>query len=283
MVDGQRRLQGQLEHVLNSDIFVEDEHTADDVLREIRDRGVENLEALVTHSLKMYRAEQQNPSRATPMTSSILRRHFKETSDGDVDCTHRPPECELVIDGVNYDPSDITRFDGQPLYMVATSGRDGPLLQTFTNNQVEEALHTRAILSVLDYGPPMGGGGGWMGSVGQAPNALLNPPTLSGTVQMFDDAEWKGDYFWLTSRHWWPDLTKVWKNRFLFTHGDWNDQISSQSPSDDTITYYEHVNAGGSNLILPRYDNSKDVLARKEANFRQYGWNDRASSVANYG
>ena len=98
-------------------------------------------------------------------------------------------------------------------------------------------------------------------------------PVTLGQVQMFDDADYRGNWIWLASGYQWLDLTRV--SRGGFFGGDWNDAISSLSSTDTFCIYAEHVRLEGSSLLLPP--------GKPVPNLSSLGWNDRISSVWNYG
>jgi hypothetical protein len=87
----------------------------------------------------------------------------------------------------------------------------------------------------------------------------------------------------------WTDLRQV-KRGGVFG-GDWNDQISSLGGTNSTCQYFEHINSGGSSLIIPNdvpitvpstgYSPSFKA-SRPIGNLVELGWNDRISSVINW-
>jgi len=90
---------------------------------------------------------------------------------------------------------------------------------------------------------------------------------------MFDDSNYSGNWFWLAKSYMWNDLTRV--SRGGFFGGDWNDEISSLAYTDTNCIYSEHINHEGSTLLIGPNMPISDLSL--------LGWNDRISSVWNYG
>jgi hypothetical protein len=90
---------------------------------------------------------------------------------------------------------------------------------------------------------------------------------------MFDDTDYSGNWFWLSKGYMWKDLTRV--SRGGFFGGDWNDAISSVSSTATSCLYCEHINLEGNALFIGA-DKPIPRLAT-------LGWDDRISSVWNYG
>jgi hypothetical protein len=68
-----------------------------------------------------------------------------------------------------------------------------------------------------------------------------------------------------------PDLTRVTRNYFWL---DWNDVISAFGPCRDYVTVWEHINHQGSSALIRPGDTVPYVGD---------GWNDRISSMCNWG
>lgn len=102
--------------------------------------------------------------------------------------------------------------------------------------------------------------------------ALPPPPTES---QFFSDANFGGDWMWLGPHLAWNDLTRVPRARFLVFSSNWNDVISSLRTWVGTVTLYEDINRGGSSITFPPANHIPDLGPS--------GWNDRVSSIVNWG
>jgi hypothetical protein len=265
MMRGQAR--AHLEQVLNSDDLLQGIEP-DDVLAALYDDGITSLEEVARRALQDYRDRKADPVRSQPIAAA----HFRSATDQQRHTggsEYLPPDCALFIDGIAYDPKDITRFNGQDLYMVLTkSGSNQPVLSAFTNNTIELALQARQALSVLDGRSTPVAPASALSSVGDPFN--FNPNNL----QMFSDVGFDGDWFWLAPGFNWPDLRNVSRDTFLFSSSDWNDTISSMAGTNTTCTYYADILLGGAQLTIQPYIQVPDL--------RTYGWNDQISSVVNW-
>lgn len=122
-------------------------------------------------------------------------------------------------------------------------------------------------------GTPCGGDGSSSSPSAPSPPPAPSPPFTTDQVQMFDDANWSGNWFWLAKGYIWWDLTRV--SRGGWFGGDWNDEISSLSATNTCCIFCENINLQGSMYFT--YPN------QGAANLDVYGWNDRISSVYNIG
>lgn len=226
---------------------------------------------------------------------------------------HVAPEVPSILDGVAFDPPDIRRFDGEALVFMPIIKADGSRWLQVFHDDIRRVLagyfQMRQIASLIspnDFSipgvgtpPPPGtppgtstppndpgphGCGGLTGIPCGRPNPTPptgaapthqhpSPPYTWDQVQMFDDADYSGNWFWLAKEYMWRDLTKV--SRGGFFGGDWNDAISSLSSTNTFCIYHEHINLEGSALVLGPNKPIPHLSA--------FGWNDRISSVWNYG
>ncbi len=103
--------------------------------------------------------------------------------------------------------------------------------------------------------------------------AVLGVTLFISGGKFYRDINFNGDYLWLKPGYLWPDLTDV--GRGIFHLGDWNDFISSVHTSNGVATLNEDINLAGSTLTF---------LANKAiADLSTFGWNDRTSSIRNWG
>lgn len=111
----------------------------------------------------------------------------------------------------------------------------------------------------------------------QSEHICQQPPyNLPEQVCFFSDIHENGDVICLAPGRAYPDLTGVGRTKVLWWYSDfWNDVISSVSWCRWDVTLYEHTNYGGSQLWLPAGCNTPNLV--------ELGWNDRASSVVNWG
>jgi hypothetical protein len=284
-----------------------DAQQLDDARRALHDKGIDDLTTLIRRTLARNATQNgvgellvtaiPKARRAAPPTPSAIR--------------HRPPECPLFIDGVAHDPADIVRYDGTPLHMTVTETADGVCLHAFTHDVTIQALTALFAMRVLDWGTPPGGGpsqpgqqgpswpptngcgfmgmepcyppsrppsgsggsGGSSGGGGTVP-AIIDP-MYQGTVCIFEHVDYHGDWFWVESGRVYSDLTEVSRNTTLWWSDDWNDTISSMSMTNDHMLYSEHTHQQGNTLYLKPNTKVRELVS--------IGWNDRISSVWNYG
>jgi hypothetical protein len=97
------------------------------------------------------------------------------------------------------------------------------------------------------------------------------PDSLPEQAYFYEHMNGDGDVLSLSPGYAYRDLTRTGRGWF----GNWNDVISSVSWCRWDISLYEHVNYGGAQLWL-RAGCNYPYLAG-------FGWNDRASSIVNWG
>jgi len=97
--------------------------TEDDVLAVLRESGITSLESLVRHALAVPPAPQPEPLDSLRLLAPGVEPGLAAAANGQsVPLKHRPPDVAVIVDGVEYDPADITRFDGQVLTFVVPAG-----------------------------------------------------------------------------------------------------------------------------------------------------------------
>ena len=279
------------------------------LVKAFNDDGIDDLEGLAEYMLKRIKKDfdvGKNEPRLIDF-APLGKRTPQDVASGIV---HVAPEVPFVLDGVAYDPKDINRFDGQALVFIPIVAADGKAwLQLFHENIGEviasyfQVRQLAALINPNDFSipglppptppgtppgqQPPGGpvlvGCGYPGlpPCGQSqqpppgptpPPREPNPPITWGQVQMFDDADYAGNWLWLAKGYMWKDLTRV--SRGGWFGGDWNDEISSLSSTNTSCIYCEHINLEGSKLFVgpntPKH------------NLEVFGWNDRISSVWNF-
>lgn len=171
----------------------------------------------------------------------------------------RTPALDLVIDGDRHDPSVYRELAGRDLtYLPGTDGHREPILYAFTTpSGLSDHLAATAPLSTA-LGDDIG---------------TTNPDSLSTTSVYFEHADQGGDRLSNNPGRAWRDLTRV--RRGFLGLGDWNDVISSVDWCRWDVMLYEHVGYGGARLFLR--------AGRTYNRLSDFGWNDVASSVANFG
>lgn len=182
---------------------------------------------------------------------------------------HRVPDVPLVLDGeVLEDPQEITKHNGQPLYYTPLRTRTGIALAAFTDPRSMISESSKLVRRMTEGEIPEA----------SSEHVCTDPPfNLPDRVQFFWDINESGDTIGLNGTHEgqpgeaYPDLTEV--DHGLF--GDWNDEISSVSQCRWDVSLFEHINFGGSQLWLRARCNTPNLVP--------LGWNDRASSLVNWG
>lgn len=274
------------------------------LVQAFQDDGIDDLEGAaeyllhqLSHDTELRRAR---PSRvhmaplARPTPPEVARR-----------IRHGIPEVAFQLNGDLYDPQDISRFDGQALLFVPVTAAGGLSLQVF-GEEVGAVLanyfqlrQIQTLLNPTDFNipgvPPQNPPGTPPGFPPQGPpyvplnppgtppnpNPGSNPPPVHhepappvtwNQVQMFSDADYQGDWFWLARGYMWQDLTRVGRGGLF--GGDWNDVVSSLSSTNTSCIYCEHIHLEGSKLFLGP---NKPV-----PHLSALGWNDRISSVWNF-
>ena len=154
---------------------------------------------------------------------------------------HIVPQVPITIDGIEYEPNDIKRFDGQPLHFFPVM-RSGYASAMHVFTQARDAFrytHEFKQLEVI--------------------------PVLGDRVVIFEHINYQGHDkdFWVNI----SNLGGCWMYPF---HG-WNDQISSIQSGSRTTTFYEHVDYKGSSFTMM---NNQSI-----SNLVPLGWNDRISSI----
>lgn len=249
-------------------------------------------------------SHQSQPTRALSLLSAIimgnatiedlameLRKHGLDLSSlklwkktvQDSSIVQRVPKIPFILNGIMYDPKDITRFNGHELHFVPALAGDHLLVvdnRALIKSWLRLAYHEQnEYRSYQRFGPggptPMPNpydpfnpnkpptGYGWYyphgGGTGTSPAGAM----------CWEDINAKGSSLHVRPNRGYKNLTK--KSMGIF--GNWNDEISSVTMNQiSQVTLYEHINWQGQTLNLFRDD----------PDLRKYGWNDRASGVAAY-
>ncbi|WP_143543000.1 hypothetical protein [Rhodococcus sp. NCIMB 12038] len=270
----------------------------EEALQRLSIQGITSLPDYVEYVIKS-RLSDGETGNLVP-SSRALANSFTTVEENSL-IKHRPPQVGLTIDGVEYEPRDVARFNGQPLHYIATSGKDGVALTASTDGAgIKSALTSHVYASALRltsdatiqftggcpprmvYDPTTGswiyvlgpcpdGGGGSGGAPEPEPKPWEVPYR---SLKMFSDINFSGDWFWLAQGWGYSNLLKVERDKGIFSSDDWNDKISSMTATANAVTYYEHINFKGSTLTIPGGEPQN-----KYANIHALGWGDRISSV----
>ena len=243
-----------------------------EVMAALRQAGIKDLEDLVRRLIGNTEAEAE----AVDLFASVPE------PPPDSSFSHRPPKIPFTVSGVTYDPADIGRFDGQPLHFVCRQIGHATELIGFVGNEWVRAITTYAQLlqlsrlaapayPVLTAGGPYGPEGAVTGA-GQPPP----PPDLPSLIcRLYEHANFRGAGLLIRANLAYSDFTKI---RVLAAGpggGTWNDFVSSVKSDGATVLLFEAINfAGDTLLVMPN-----DLLT----NLETVGWNDRVSSIKNFG
>jgi hypothetical protein len=257
-----------------------------EVMRALREAGVRDLEELVRRVIGKTALEPETLDLFAPVPPPEIPPER---------ITHKRPRVPFTVGDVTYDPDDIKRFDGQPLYFVLRplAGGDHALL-AFTGSDWLRSL-TSYFQMWQHASLVSAGGSGAGGQVAPLTNVgagkdwypgkdtgkgskvvYIHPPgreVLSLEGRFYVDRNFKGDTLYLAPNKVWPDLTQ--RSRGIFGLGDWNDVISSVQSAGATLLLFEHIHFGGDVLLLTPYDIAADL--------GKFGWDEQVSSIKNFG
>ncbi|MEO3779769.1 hypothetical protein ABGB16_23600 [Micromonospora sp. B11E3] len=220
-----------------------------DILEVLRENDVTTLEELVHRVVQVGKTEKP----VAPQPASLVtpaRVSSKEIA-------YQVPEVAVIVDGVEYDPGDITRFNGSPLDFVTDNLNGEPRLLAFTDRQKVDLMLLTYRLSRVRRGPTDG-------DVGMI---------SSGSAKFHADYNLSGDWFWLDEGYSYLNLTRLYHGPF-YDRRDWNDQISSVAWPGGIVLLGWDVNFGLPRLVLQNNGGPGNV-----PDLRTFGWNDQASSA----
>jgi hypothetical protein len=183
--------------------------------------------------------------------------------------THQVPHVPVLLDGVMLDdPEKVTTYNGTPLYYTPIGSFPTVALAAFTKREAMLGAEGDARLS-LEVG--------FADAVIEVP--IFGPITIPTVdeVRFFEHTYRRGAQLTLAPNRAYRDLTGLSFGGGPFGIGSssWNDAISSTSACRFAVSLFEHTNYGGSELRVPAGANAADLVP--------LGWNDRASSVVNWG
>jgi hypothetical protein len=194
--------------------------------------------------------------------------------EGEASLIHPIPSVPVIVDGVRYEPEEISRFNGILLRFVITSdsAREGRMYAFTSDEGLQGFLSEHGGLpsdEVREGG--MEGVDYYVSESGGPPppppegSTIPNVQLASYWTKFFEHINYNGKQFGSAPGVGWPDLR--------YTPPGWNDIISSLQVATDAswATLYEHIYYDGNQLWV-----QSDLWL---PDLRQYGWNDRASSV----
>lgn len=275
-----RRAKDKIERIVATSGYAD--LTPETLLSAYREEGITTLDALATRLVAAVQHADARPRRASYGLAA-------RSADAKVIAAirHPVPRIAFTIDGIEYDPKDIARFHGRELLYIATQRKNRAQLEIVA--EASDAAHllrtlaaTRVVASHIENvieeettgGPHVTPQGGLEDQQPeqQPPGPIQWPyaPDLSRDARMWSDANFGGTGLTLyPGKHYW-DLTACYR---FWPFTDWNDCISSLRVTTSYVQYAEHIHLEGSKLITKsEWRNLEDI-----------GWNDRISSVINWG
>lgn len=172
---------------------------------------------------------------------------------------HGIPKYPITVDGVRYEPEEITKFNGQPLhtYWALDSEKEGVLHFFTTKEGIEEHLRARY--------PDFKGFPDPSSLTQSSDETDSDLGILTLTSNFYKNTYYGGDYF-----HLYPDQAK------WCLIGGWSNAISSLYCSADGgwCNNYDLCFFGGSYLGI-QAGSSIPALS-------VFGWNDKINSILNH-
>jgi hypothetical protein len=240
--------------------IVAGEATIEDGVSSLKAEGIESVEAMLT-TLRLGFQERARRSADALRPVDLSRRREKTSPEIIARNVHRVPEVPFTLNGVMYDPKDITRFNGQELHFVA--GPTGADMLAVDNRELMENWWNLTYLDRYRH---------TQHTVEQSSPTRDVAVRSSGTWYWEDDDR-NGGVIYLSINTGFYDLTRV--DYGLF--GDWNDRISSfEMMGSQVCVLWDHIHWTGDSFtkILPF--GTPGFIMNK---LRSVGFNDRASSL----
>lgn len=256
------------------------------IVAAFHEKEIRSLDELAVQLQKALADPRGGPQ---PMDLSIPGRAAAERAD--IRVRHTNPKIPFIWNGTTYDPADISRLDGRPAgFLVRYAGGrpemhviDDPHLrclavQTLAIGRLVDSVTTRPAKNFLE-GPD--DTGRYFGPAVLDRTIIVTPPPFSqgsrpiprsADLLLWSDDKFQGTGLTVPAGMQYSNLTQVYG---FWPFSDWNDCISSAMPCDSACIFWEHIDFGGSFLIID--------LELGVSNFEVFGWNDRISSVINLG
>jgi hypothetical protein len=260
--------------------------TAETLLAAFQEEGIGSLEDLAKRLTEALQEPIGVPQRVN------YENLFSRPTPSDVLETikHQVPKVPFILNGVEHDPEDIVRYNGQELCFIPQHQLDPPMLLVLAHKEVwGPFLRTLFLIKAASESLEgyQYGGLHWENIPGPIPPEPppLPPPTTDGgsiggvaslppvpDLKLYTDEGLQGDELILESGESYRDFTHIGWWAFA---GDWNDLITSIYPTTSLCMVFEHAGFQGSSLFVgPRegFHNLTDV-----------GWNERISAAINSG
>ncbi|TIS85633.1 hypothetical protein, partial [Mesorhizobium sp.] len=166
--------------------------TKEALIKAFNDDGISDLEGAAEHILRRIRKDIE-VQKTEPRLIDFAPLGKRTPSDVARDIVHVAPEVPFILDGVQYDPREIRRFDGRALIFMPVVAADGSdwlqlfpeevgstLASYFQMRQLEKLMQMAGFIGGTPPGFPPSGGIGPGQPTGDVPYPPLNPPGTSG-------------------------------------------------------------------------------------------------------
>jgi hypothetical protein len=210
---------------------------------------------------------QRERQKADAIRQVDLQRRQKTPQDVVARIVQRVPRIPVVLNGVTYDPEDITRFNGRELHFIAAPAGDH-VLAVDDRDLMQNWWRLTYLEQYRRSGPSLAAGAQPMPNGSPAQAREFHPRTW-----FYEDINLGGSQIYLDANRGYYDLTEVSMGVF----GDWNDEISSFWMIGTHVTVlHEDVRWTGQTFTVVR---PHDEAEFKQLSLLSVGWNDRASSL----
>jgi hypothetical protein len=243
--------------------IVEGDATIEDSAAELRGDGIDSIEAVLAHLRQDLR--QRADEQADAVRPLDLRHMRKQTPPELVaSIVHHVPAVPFILNGMRYEPEEITRFNGRELHFVPAPTNDHLLV-----------IDDRELMArwwELTYLEQYRHGGSQSGLDQQSLSGASTAGAF-GETWYWEDAGFHGFLLQLPVNRGYHDLTKVTMHIF----GNWNDEISALKMQGSGVTVlHEHINWAGSTFT---YQPPSGSFGWQLEDLHWWGFGDRASSL----
>ncbi|MGA8927256.1 MAG: hypothetical protein WB462_13635 [Solirubrobacterales bacterium] len=209
-----------------------------------------------------------------PPESAPKPDQLTQTAEGPL--IHQTPRVPLLLDGVLLDdPEEITSYNGTPLYYTPIGSFPTVALAVFTTREAMLSARTDEAKVSLELGST-DADSITLPIVGTIPLGPPPPPTIPDEARFCEHQYQQGDSFTLPPDRAYSDLRGLSYGGTLGIGSDsWNDAITSTAQCRFAVSLFEAIDYVGSELRVPAGGSVPDMVP--------LGWNDRASSVVNWG
>jgi hypothetical protein len=234
-----------------------------DLLTLLKKQDIQSLEDFTEKVAPCLNADEvktliqsRTPSKPKLITPEMLRNNLlhevSETKE------HQPPPLPFQIEGKKYNPENIEKFDGEPLYYYIDQNiLDQGFIQAFSDKSKYFKYLEKVGMIPKDF---------------LSDNNQITPKhSVGGTPSKFyEHVKYGGHVLTLDPRHAIDDLSRVRMSGYLWWQKSWNDRISSLKTGSEGAWLYEHADFGGHYLPVGKNTSMEWIGST---------WNDRVSSI----